>query len=73
VEFLEKQTRSSSKRVTAFFHLVLPAMKKLTLRAIELNRLITERGIQTIEVHPTSTRKALNMPDKRLGKKFKTS
>jgi predicted nuclease with RNAse H fold len=42
----------------------LPAMKTLTLRAIELNRLITERGIQTIEVHPTSTRKALNMPAK---------
>jgi predicted nuclease with RNAse H fold len=42
----------------------LPAMKKLTLRAIELNRLITERGIQTIEVHPTSTRKALGMPTK---------
>jgi predicted nuclease with RNAse H fold len=39
-------------------------MKKLTLRAIELNRLITERGIQTIEVHPTSTRKALGMPTK---------
>jgi len=42
----------------------LPAMKKLTLRAIELNRLITERGIQTIEVHPASTRKALDMPTK---------
>jgi predicted nuclease with RNAse H fold len=42
----------------------LPAMKTLTLRAIELNRLITGRGIQTIEVHPTSTRKALNMPAK---------
>jgi predicted nuclease with RNAse H fold len=42
----------------------LPAMKTLTLRAIKLNRLITRRGIQTIEVHPTSTRKALNMPAK---------
>ena len=42
----------------------LPAMKKLTLRAIELNRLITEVGIQTIEVHPTTTRKALSMPTK---------
>ncbi|MGB9853243.1 MAG: DUF429 domain-containing protein [Candidatus Bathyarchaeales archaeon] len=40
----------------------LPAMKRLTLRAIKLNRLITEKGIETIEVHPTSTRKALNMP-----------
>ncbi|MEM4713161.1 MAG: DUF429 domain-containing protein [Candidatus Bathyarchaeia archaeon] len=42
----------------------LPAMKTLTRRAIRLNRLITEAGIQTIEVHPTSTRKALGMPTK---------
>ncbi|MEM3616748.1 MAG: DUF429 domain-containing protein [Candidatus Bathyarchaeia archaeon] len=42
----------------------LPAMKTLTLRAIKLNRLIMEMGIQTIEVHPTSTRKALGMPTK---------
>lgn len=42
----------------------LSAMKTLTLRALELNKLITERGLKTIEVHPTSTRKALNMPTK---------
>ena len=42
----------------------LPAMEKLTLRAIKLNRLITEKEYKTIEVHPTSTRKALNMPAK---------
>ncbi|MEM0007200.1 MAG: DUF429 domain-containing protein [Candidatus Bathyarchaeia archaeon] len=42
----------------------LPAMKTLTLRAIRLNRLIIEMGVQTIEVHPTSTRKALGMPAK---------
>lgn len=40
----------------------LPAMKGLTLRAIKLNKLITEKGIETIEVHPTSTRRALTMP-----------
>jgi predicted nuclease with RNAse H fold len=28
---------------------------------MELNRLIGERGYKTIEVHPTSTRKALHM------------
>ena len=39
-----------------------PAMKKLTLRAIRLNRLIEENTYKTIEVHPTSTRKALQMP-----------
>lgn len=42
----------------------LPAMRKLTLRAIELNKLIAEKGYNTIEVHPTSTCKALNMPPK---------
>ncbi|MEM0216371.1 MAG: DUF429 domain-containing protein [Candidatus Bathyarchaeia archaeon] len=40
----------------------LPSMRLLTLRAMEINRLIAERGIKTIEVHPTSTRKALSMP-----------
>lgn len=40
----------------------LPAMKKLTLRAIKLNKLIEEKGVRTIEVHPTSACKALGMP-----------
>lgn len=40
----------------------LPAMKKLTLRAIKINKLILEKSYKTIEVHPTSTRKALSMP-----------
>jgi predicted nuclease with RNAse H fold len=42
----------------------LQAMKKLTLRAMNINKLIAEKGYKTIEVHPTSTRKALNMPPK---------
>ncbi len=42
----------------------LPAMRKLTVRATKLNRLIAEKGYKIIEVHPTSTRKALNMPSK---------
>jgi len=42
----------------------LPAMKKLTVRAVKINKLIAEEGHKTIEVHPTSTRKALNMPSK---------
>jgi predicted nuclease with RNAse H fold len=37
-------------------------MKKLALRAIKLNRLIEEKRYKTIEVHPTSSRKALQMP-----------
>ncbi len=42
----------------------LRAMKKLTLRAIRLNKIIEEKTYKTIEVHPTSTRKALQMPPK---------
>jgi len=42
----------------------LPSMKTLTLRAIKLNKLIAKKGYKAIEVHPTSTRKALNMPSK---------
>ncbi|MBN1244181.1 hypothetical protein JXA31_01145 [Candidatus Bathyarchaeota archaeon] len=39
-------------------------MKKLTLRAKNLNKLIEEKTYKAIEVHPTSTRKALQMPPK---------
>jgi predicted nuclease with RNAse H fold len=42
----------------------LHAMRSLTMRAMELNRLIAEGGYKTIEVHPTSTQKALDMPSK---------
>ncbi|NWG11816.1 hypothetical protein HXY33_08760 [Candidatus Bathyarchaeota archaeon] len=40
----------------------LPAMKELTLRAMKLNKLAKVEGFKTIEVHPTSTRKARGMP-----------
>jgi len=46
----------------------LPAMKQLTARAIKTIKLIVEKGYKAIEVHPTSTRKALNMPLKDWGK-----
>ncbi len=42
----------------------LPAMEKLTKRAIKLTEQITKRGFRVIEVHPTSTRKALGIPTK---------
>lgn len=42
----------------------LPIMKTLALRAIRLNKLITKKGLETIEIHPKSARKALNMPTK---------
>lgn len=62
--FLRKADKDLIKKGYRVFPPGLPAMKMLTLRAIRLNRLITKEGIKTIEVHPTSTRKALNMPVK---------
>lgn len=61
---LRKADRALIKKGYRVFPPGLRAMKTLTLRASELNKLITEKGIKTIEVHPTSTRKALKMPAK---------
>jgi len=41
---------------------LFPAMKELTLRAIHLTEELRVEKIKFIEVHPTSTRKALQMP-----------
>jgi predicted nuclease with RNAse H fold len=38
------------------------------MRAIELNKLMTEKGYEAMEIHPTSTRKARDMPAKDWGK-----
>jgi predicted nuclease with RNAse H fold len=61
---LRRAEKEMIKRGYKIFPLKLPAMEKLTIRAIKLNTLIAEKGYKTIEVHPTSTRKALNMPTK---------
>jgi len=42
----------------------LPAMEKLTLRAIKITQQIKREELHIIEVHPTSTRKALKIPTK---------
>lgn len=54
--------REMIKRGYHVFPPCLPAMKTLTLKAMKLNKLMAKKGCKTIEVHPTSTRKALNMP-----------
>jgi|SRR3972149_554910 len=61
-ELLRKADREMIKKGYRVLPPALPAMKKLTLRAIRLNSLIEENAYKTIEVHPTSTRKALQMP-----------
>jgi len=65
---LRKADREMIKNGYRVFPPTLPAMKMLTMRAMKLNRLIAEEGFKTIEVHPTSTCKALNMPPKDWGK-----
>ena len=59
---MRNSDREMIKRGYRVFPPTLPAMRQLTLRGIEINKLITEKGYKTIEVHPTSARKALNMP-----------
>jgi predicted nuclease with RNAse H fold len=63
-EVFRKAEREMIRKGYRVFPPNLPAMKKLALRAIRLNRLIEEKRYKTIEVHPTSTRKALQMPRK---------
>jgi len=43
---------------------MFPAMKKLTLRGIRLAQELQALGLEVIEVHPASTRKALGLPVK---------
>ncbi|MGB9713448.1 MAG: DUF429 domain-containing protein [Candidatus Bathyarchaeales archaeon] len=63
---LRKADKEMIKRGYRVFPPNLPPMKMLTLRAMKLNKLIAKWGYKTIEVHPTSTRKALNIPTKDL-------
>jgi len=65
---LRKADREMIRKGYRVFPPSLPAMRKLTVRAMKINKLIKEEGYKTIEVHPTSTRKALNMPSKEWGK-----
>jgi predicted nuclease with RNAse H fold len=65
---LRNADREMIKNGYRVFPPTLSAMRTLTLRAIKLNKLIAKKGFRTIEVHPTSTCKALNMPSKDWGK-----
>jgi hypothetical protein len=65
---LRKADTKMIKNGYRVFPPTLPAMKILTMRAMKLNRLIAEKGFKTIEVHPTSTCKALSIPPKDWGK-----
>ncbi|MGB9915291.1 MAG: DUF429 domain-containing protein [Candidatus Bathyarchaeales archaeon] len=60
--FFRSADREMIRKGYKVFPPTLPSMQKLTLRAIKLSRLIAEKKYKIIEVHPTSTRKALEMP-----------
>jgi predicted nuclease with RNAse H fold len=59
---LRKADREMIRSGYRVFPPKLPAMRALTMRAMKLNKLIANKGFRTIEVHPASTCKALNMP-----------
>ena len=61
---MRKADKEMHKRGYPVFPPRFPAMEKLTLRAIRIVRELTRRRFKVIEVHPTSTRKALKMPTK---------
>ncbi len=61
---LRKADKEMIRHGYRVFPPVLPAMKKLTIRAEKLTEQIVKKGYRVIEVHPTSTRKALSMPIK---------
>lgn len=59
---LRKADREMHRRGYPVLPPSFPAMKQLTLRAIYLAGKLREKQIKVIEVHPTSARKALQMP-----------
>jgi hypothetical protein len=61
---LRKADKEMIKRGYRVFPPRIPAMEKLTLRALKLVKELQMAGFKVIEVHPASTRKALNLPRK---------
>jgi len=61
---LRAADREMIKKGYRVFSPTLPAMKMLTMRAEKINKVIKEKNFKAIEVHPTSTCKALNLPVK---------
>lgn len=61
---MRKADREMHRRGYPVFPPRFPAMEKLTLRARKITQQIKREESHIIEVHPTSTRKALKMPAK---------
>jgi len=61
---MRKADKEMHRRGYSVFPPRFPAMEKLTLRAMEIIQQIKREELHIIEVHPTSTRKALKIPAK---------
>ena len=61
---MRKADKEMYRRGYQVFPPRFPAMEKLTLRAMEIIQQIKREELHIIEVHPTSTRKALTIPTK---------
>jgi len=61
---MRKTDRDMHKQGYPVFPPLFRTMKKLTIRAMRIAREIEKEGISILEVHPTSTRKALEIPSK---------
>ncbi len=59
---LRKADKDMKRRGYPVLPPLFPAMKELTLRGMRLANKLSKKEIKVIEVHPTSTRKALQMP-----------
>ncbi|MFB0501326.1 MAG: DUF429 domain-containing protein [Candidatus Bathyarchaeia archaeon] len=61
---MRKVDREMYKQGYPVFPPRFPVMEKLTLRAMKITQQIKREQLHIIEVHPTSTRKALKIPTK---------
>ncbi|MFQ5836530.1 MAG: DUF429 domain-containing protein [Candidatus Bathyarchaeia archaeon] len=61
---MRKADKEMHRRGYPVFPPRFPAMEKLTLRAMKITQQIKREELHIIEVHPTSTRKALKIPTK---------
>jgi len=59
---LRQADRKMQRRGYPVLPPLFPAMKELTLRAIRLTEALRREQVRVIEVHPASSRKALQMP-----------
>ncbi len=66
-EHLRTSDRELLKRKIRFFPITLGPMRKLTVRGIELKRILEQDGFKVIEVYPGGAQDVLGIPRKQQG------